>query len=415
MHAIMDVDATHIALMTGCFVVMLGHPVTTYAQSPTDESSPSGEPTRTDTSRPSEAASSSTTSSESTSGDSAGDPAPAGNPGNASSSDDATADANCPEKATIPGQTSPDQYTLMGVACFKAKQYALAYTYYRRAYDETPSPLLTAAIGRSLHKLGIYHLAKHYYRRFLETDAARNRETAASADKIRQRLSQLQRDIRTHGRKVRLTSVPADARVSIPLSNGDWIPVGRTPATLMLAPGKYRFAFEHPDFRGRIRSLDLQQGDHADRLHTTLFHREAAFQTSGATWRRRGFITSLASIPLIATSGMLFGLSQSTYSSAENLSLDDPATVDKRDQMLLSATRMRGWGIGTAALGVSTLGVGLAMFVHGKNLAPAPAYNLSQQSPGGSPASDPSPDATSPGTALIPIFSPRGAGIRLIW
>ncbi len=332
-----------------------------------------------------------------------------------SASTDSNDDNSCPSKSQVPPDTSPEQFTLMGVACFKSGDHARAYTYYRRAYDASPRPLLTAAIGRTLHRLGIYHLAGQYYRKFLESDAAKTGQTAASADKIRSRLEQLERDIERDGRSLRITSVPSSAAISMTLDNGEWVSLGRTPAAVVLAPDTYRFAIHHPNHRGRIRTIDLQSDSAPESVDIPLFHREAGFDKTAAAWKRGGFIVSAASVPLFATAGLLFGLSHNATRDADRIELTDADAEERRNKMVLRAGRMRGWAIATTAVGATSLGVGAAMMLRGGSLTPNPAYQSND-----APSSSDSPfnrsqTRNSRGLQLMPVLAPGGGGIRLVW
>lgn len=298
----------------------------------------------------------------------------------------------CPETSVAPDRPSADEFTLMGVACFKSGEYADAYTFYRRAYDRSPSPLLTAAIGRSLHKLGIYHLAEDYYRQFLKADA--DQETAASADKIRRRLHQLQSDIDDAGRSLQMTSVPSSAKVSVALDNGTWLHIATTPGSVTLESDSYRFAIRHPDYRAKIRQIDLTANGGSKTLQTTLFHREAGFNETGRAWKRRGTIAAYASIPVIATAGVLFGLSHAAQQNADYMALNDEDAIEKHNQLVLRSNRLSGWGIGFTAAGLTTLGVGTLMIVRGNQLTPSGAHAR--------------------GT-VHPVVSPTSTGFRIIW
>lgn len=330
-------------------------------------------------------------------------------------SSDADDDSACPRESRIPPDTSPEQFTLMGVACFKSGDHARAYTYYRRAYDAAPRPLLTAAIGRTLHRLGIYHLAGQYYRRFLESDAAETGQSAASADKIRSRLDQLERDIERDGRNLRITSVPSSAAISVTLDNGEWVSLGRTPTAVVLAPDTYRFAIHHPNHRGRVRTVDLQSDSAPESVDITLFHREAGFDKTAASWKRGGFIVSAASVPLFATAGLLFGLSHNAVRDADRIELTDADAERRRNKMVLRAGRMRGWAIATTAVGATALGVGASMMLRGGSLTPERAYQSNAPPSSSDATSEPSTSRQTPGLRLMPIVGPGGGGIRLEW
>ncbi|MFB6351194.1 MAG: tol-pal system YbgF family protein, partial [Bradymonadaceae bacterium] len=130
---------------------------------------------------------------------------------------DDTSDEQCPKNLPPEEASDAKQLTLLGVSCFKVEQFAQAYTYYHRAYQIEQSDALRAAMGRSLHELGVYELAKFYYEDFLEGQSS----DSGSVQKIRNRLGQLNDDIDGKGVRTKLQSLPPNATVHLQISNGD--------------------------------------------------------------------------------------------------------------------------------------------------------------------------------------------------
>ena len=55
----------------------------------------------------------------------------------------------CPRHAPPEAASDAKRLTLLGVSCFKAEEFAQAYTYYHRAFEQEESDLPRAAMGRS--------------------------------------------------------------------------------------------------------------------------------------------------------------------------------------------------------------------------------------------------------------------------
>jgi len=295
--------------------------------------------------------------------------------------------AECPSTA-LGTDRAPKQLTLLGVSCFRNGQYARAYSFYSRAYELQRSDLLRAAMGRSLHELGLYGPARAYYRSFLD-----GRSTDESTRKIERRLEQLSRDIESDGVTARLTSFPTGAEVHLEVPNGDWVEIGRTPAEVSLASGTYRFKFDRPGARRTTRTATLEDPSTPVEVDAELYPVDSEFDVQGRKLKRAGIYTMLASIPVLTTGGILFGLSADKFAEAEDFTFDADFVPAEQNRILETAHDFRQWGIGVTAVGTGALITGAVLFFRGRALEVEASSGESS-------------------TRVQPVLSPRTVGIR---
>lgn len=301
---------------------------------------------------------------------------------------DERSEEECPRNVILSGTPSDaDRLTLFGVACFKNEKFAQAYTHYRRAYEIEPSDLLRAAMGRSLHELGIYDVAEHHYSSFLEgTEGPR-------AKKIQQRRDQLRRDIETSAAKVDLRSFPQNATVATRLPDGGWVDVGQTPTRVALAPGRYRFKFKRAGYRNRTLERDVPRSDEPTAVEADLYHRDALFDTTAHELKKTGFITVLSSIPFLAGGAVFFAVTKDKFDEAEDYTFRADYTPADQNRLVAQGHRNQRIAIGLTGIGGATLLTGTILFLRGTALQP-------REESGRSPA------------ALRAVISPRFVGIR---
>jgi tetratricopeptide (TPR) repeat protein len=285
--------------------------------------------------------------------------------------------------ANCPGTLSPDEpqdvrtLTSYGVACFESGDYARAYVLYRQAYEKSESPLLLAALGRSLHEVGLYSLARRHYERFLRKVGEGESE---AVQKIRRRLQQLDSADEATTSELKLGSTPGGADAYIQLENGAWVPLGRTPLQVEVRPGAWTLRLDKEGYIRQERPLTLQAGT-TRREQISLISVTSEFRRRGRAIKRAGLFTTLASLPMYATAGTLWGLSESE--SAPN-----------------SAQRRRGVAIGLTSAGTAALASGLILWFRGNALAHT---------------SDSTTESSTRSLRIRPQLSPANAGVQLNW
>ncbi len=310
---------------------------------------------------------------------------------------DGGADGKCPSHVPADRETDARSLTLLGVACFKQEKYARAYTFYHRAYQEDRSDTLRAAMGRSLHELGVYQVAKSYYETFLD-NAEPDRQ---STEKIQKRLEQLGRDLDQDAAHTKLRSFPSGASVHLQLSNGQWVELGQTPTEVRLREAEYRFAFDHADHRRRRVRRELAASSNPETIAVDLYPTRAGFDTSSRQWKKAGLITGLSSIPVLGLGGLFFGLSANKFAEAEDLTGDGYYDPDRENALVYRGHRQREIGIGFTALGAAAAITGGVLFLRGKGLEPS-----------GESSRSTSEQETSERQAFRPVVTPRSIGFR---
>lgn len=304
----------------------------------------------------------------------------------------------CPPKIPLQSLQDAQDLTLYGVSCFEAKRYDWALTYYLQAFAIKPGPLLLGGIGRSLHELGLYGPAAAQYQAFLQTSPE-----PAGADRIKNRVRQLEQAKHDDGATVELLSAPSNVRVHLILDNGDWFPLGQTPTKVLLRRGNYDFIFEDDALRPRQESIQLRAGQETQ-ITSELVHQSAPFDLSTRQWRRAGIWTMGASLPAAAAGLTLFLLSAQDRSSAKELEdhFADLQDFDRRRTELLDrADTYRTWSIITAAVGTTGLITGALLY-----LLPRPASSSSKDEQFGL-------ELVTQNLRIQPLAGPNHVGLRL--
>lgn len=213
----------------------------------------------------------------------------------------AAPDSKC-EDDYVPPEIRQDAMalTLQGVACFEVTYYSRALIFYRRAYEISPSPLLEAAIGRSLHELGLWGAAHAYYRRYLR----RAEDDPEGRAKIKERLAELERQLAEEAANVTVTSTPDGARILLIDHNGHTEDMGTTPLTTRMAPGKYTIEVEKLGYYSRQKEIILSRKEQ-DELDVELVPQGATFNLESRRIRRIGTTTMLVSAPIAVAGGLL--------------------------------------------------------------------------------------------------------------
>lgn len=190
--------------------------------------------------------------------------------------------------------------TLQGIACFEVTYYTRALIFYRRAYQISPSPLLEAAIGRSLHEIGLWGAAHAYYRRYLR----RAEDDPEGRAKIEERLAELERQLEEEAATITITSTPNTARVLLIDHTGHTEDLGFTPVSTRMAPGKYKIEIEKLGYYSRESEVILSRKEQ-DELDVELVPQGATFNLESRRIRRIGTTTMLVSAPIAVAGGVL--------------------------------------------------------------------------------------------------------------
>lgn len=306
--------------------------------------------------------------------------------------DDITADVDDDEECAT--YVNPDDRDdaealgLKGVACFQATEYDWALTHYRRAYVLSSRSDLLAAIGRSLHELGLYEPAAAYYERFLEE---------AQAEPIRRRLDEVQATIEEHATTVTLRATPPGTTAFVVLDNGEWYELGDTPMQLQVREGDYEFGFDAPGYRPQTVRVDATDGEPTS-ADTELI--EDPLDRAQRQRRTAGLWTVGGSLIVGAAGGALLAMSAQETSQAKMLEDDDFEDLgdyDERRRAHLDAAATTGrWGVITAAVGATGLLVGSALIL----------------STLGDPNGPADADETSSTHQLQPTFGTNRIGVR---
>ena len=224
------------------------------------------------------------------------------------------------------------ELTLLGVACFERGEFGYALMFYRRAYEISKVPPLEAAIGRSLHELGLYSSAQLYYDLYLEHERADGEGRA----RIEERLERLERQLQDAA-TITLRAFPGQALVRIETHEGHKETIGVTPLTIALEPRRYHVVLEQERFSPKRFTIDPAPGEH-ETYEQEMVPQRATFDLSTRAMRRVGAITSLVGAPLLL--------------GGATLRLLDPPSLGREPQALMLV------GATTVALGVGILGIG---------------------------------------------------------
>lgn len=207
----------------------------------------------------------------------------------------------CPA-GLISQETARDtlELTMLGVACFERGEFGQALSFYRTAYARSREPLLEAAIGRSLHELGLYSSAKVYYDLYLQHE----RVDSDGRQRIEERAQRLDAQLQDSAARVSLDAFPGNARVFIQTHEGHRELLGTTPLTTSLEPKKYTITLEQKGFLPETFTVNPSPGDDID-VQRELVPQRATFNLTTRATRRIGAITLLTGLPILTTGATL--------------------------------------------------------------------------------------------------------------
>ncbi|TXD34551.1 PEGA domain-containing protein [Lujinxingia vulgaris] len=308
----------------------------------------------------------------------------------------APAPAQCPDYVIPDQQEDPRVLTLHGVSCFEAGDFERALHYYLRAYARSPEPLLRGAIGRSLHELGIYGPARQFYQDYLDSPAA----DASGAQRIRERIDQLDATLAADAAALEVRSSPPGARAHLVLESGEWFELGPTPVTTRLREGHYEVAITREGYQTRRVSTRVDANAQAV-VEPTLVADAAAFDVSAAGWRRGALWTLAASTPVAAAGTAMLVLSAQDTAAARDAArqYDDPGELERRRRELLERSDdLRTWGTVTTVAGAAGILTGVVLYLSANRLA----------SPGGG-----SDGESQAGLRVQPELGANYAGVRV--
>jgi tetratricopeptide (TPR) repeat protein len=283
----------------------------------------------------------------------------------------------------------PRLLALRGVACFEARQYARALSFYRRAQRINRDPLLDAAIGRCWDELGGLDQARTFYRRFLRSAPAQDAEGRA---RIEERLKALEEQIEGEAARLNIEVWPTGADVWLLLPNAQRELLGKTPLQLRLRAGDYTVQVEKSGYYGRRHSVSLSSAE-THTLDSALVSQRATFNVSARAWRRAGLWTMAVGAPLVVAGGVLTAVGGQTLDHARDPQLD--ATPERRRDLLDNGYEERAWGMGLLFFGGATVLTGSAFWLTGK---------LTEDDPNPAPA---------PTTSVAPLLAPGWAGVEV--
>jgi tetratricopeptide (TPR) repeat protein len=275
---------------------------------------------------------------------------------------------------------------MRGVACFEAKQYARALSFYRRAQRINRDPLLDAAIGRAWDELGALDQASTHYRRFLRQAPAQDAEGRA---RIQERLRALDAELR-QAATLSVEAWPSGAQVWLELPNAQREPLGQSPLQLRLRPGSYALLIERPEYYSQRHALSLSSGEQRT-LDAELVSHNATFNVSSRGWRRAGLWTMAVGAPLLVGGVTLSLLGDKTLEHARDPLLDADET--RRRELLDTGYSQQGWGLAMMCFGGAAVVTGAAFWLTGKLTEDEPNKPLS----------------------LTPMLAPHYAGFSLSW
>lgn len=209
-----------------------------------------------------------------------------------------TASPNRCPAGVIPPEERKDHLamTLLGVACFERGEFGQALHYYREAYAQSQEPLLEAAIGRSLHELGLLGLARIYYNLYLEHE----RGDVDGRKRIEERLARLEVQLEESSAQVSIDAWPGTSKVFVRTHEGHREYLGTTPLQITLEPRSYTFTLEQTGFHTDHFKVNLSPGEEEQELRELVPQRSTFNLTTRAT-RRVGTTTMLVGAPILLT------------------------------------------------------------------------------------------------------------------
>ena len=322
------------------------------------------------------------------------------------------ADEPCEDYLTPETRRDLATLTMRGTACFDQRRYGQALRFYREAFTQERTPLLEAAIGRTMHELGLWSTARAYYKRYLGSELARR--DPDSRQRILDRLVSLQNDLRDKGATLTLTAAPTRTYVYLELPNHHRESLGATPMTLRLGPGQYTLIFEKRGYYPHTATLRLEPNA-KQLVEAELVPQSATFNLPARSLRRVGTITIASALPVAVAGGVLAAVGYSNISEAQTLiqgRREDQILQADRD-MLARGTSQRAWGHGLLIIGSAALltGAVLTYVAHTQDGPPAPAPTPKGS---GRPPSAPRSDAARWETLQWGL-SPWGAAVQWRW
>lgn len=142
-----------------------------------------------------------------------------------------------------------------GVDAYERKRFKDAVDLFLAADRLAPSAPLSFNIARAYEKLGDDSSALRWYRDYLRRDS-----TAQNADAVRELVAKLAQALVKKGvQQLTVLSAPAGATVSV-----DDQPVGVTPWTGDLVPGKHRLLLSYRGYTDAARELELAAAEPLD-------------------------------------------------------------------------------------------------------------------------------------------------------
>ena len=203
----------------------------------------------------------------------------------------------CPAGVIAPEERKdPLALTMLGVACFERGEFGQALHYYRAAYEKSQEPLLEAAIGRSLHELGLLGLAKIYYNLYLEHERA----DVDGRKRIEERLARLETQLNESSAQVTINAWPGTSNVYVQTHEGHRELLGTTPLSITLEPRSYTFDLEQAGFYPDTFKVNLSPGEKDEEIRE-LVPQRSTFNITTRSTRRVGTITMLVGAPILLT------------------------------------------------------------------------------------------------------------------
>lgn len=285
-------------------------------------------------------------------------------PGLAAAKDTEQEDEACDDYVTPETRRDLGTLTTRGTACFDKKLYGKALKFYRQAFAMERTPLLEAAIGRTMHELGLWSTARAYYKRYLASDVAR--QDPANRQRILDRLVTLQKEVRDSGTTLKLQAAPTRTYVYLELENGHRESLGATPMTLKLAPGSYKIIFEKRGYYPRIETVSLDAHD-LEEVEAELVPQDATFNIEARTLRRVGTTTLAFAVPVVVAGGILTAIGANNADQAQTLidaQAPGPVMPADRDALARANTQQK-WGSGLLIIGSAAIVTGAVLTVVG--------------------------------------------------
>ncbi len=271
-------------------------------------------------------------------------------------------EARCDDAVVPEAKRDAEELTLLGVACFREKDYGRALGFYRSAFAASSSKeaLLEGAIGRTMDELGLWSTARSYYRRYLRHE----KSDSDGRRKIAERLKDLEREIDDRGAKITLRGDPTKTYVYMQLEDGHRESLGATPMSFVVAPGDYTLVFEKRGYYTRIQRVAVRDGQKTT-ISARLVSTDSTFDANALELQRTGVMTMGVSVPIIAAGVGLALWGQQDLNEARDLGqgqLND-RFEQRRVDLISSGNITQRVGLVTVVVGTATLftGAGIAL------------------------------------------------------